>query len=198
MRIGDNLYSRARLVNSFQLLNLKSPPPASAFTHVCPARGRKKPSRPALFNSFVLCCLCCCLLFINFGISVQRVDSTQRSTFGNQPRNSGCGFPTNLLRCFPSCRILSSCPFGCCCLAAVCCRLGGKLHLLSRMQQIARNPRPHSCPKPDKSLALELYDHEKDPGENVNLAGQQEQSELVKLLIQQGKEVWRKATPVGP
>jgi len=51
--------------------------------------------------------------------------------------------------------------------------------------------------KPDKSIALELYDHEKDPDENVNIAGDKANADLVKQFTQQWRDGWRKALPPG-
>ena len=51
--------------------------------------------------------------------------------------------------------------------------------------------------KPDKSIALELYDHEKDPDENVNIAGDKANADLVKQFTQQWRDGWRKALPAG-
>ncbi|MEI7676620.1 MAG: sulfatase [Bacteroidales bacterium] len=48
---------------------------------------------------------------------------------------------------------------------------------------------------PEKPLALELYDHEKDPNENVNIAMQPSEAKLVKQLTKQWKEGWQKAKP---
>ena len=48
---------------------------------------------------------------------------------------------------------------------------------------------------PEKSLAIELYDHQKDPDENVNIAMQPSQAQLVKQLTKQWKEGWQKAKP---
>lgn len=47
--------------------------------------------------------------------------------------------------------------------------------------------------KPDKPLAIEIYDHVNDPDENTNIAPQS--PELVKLLTEQWQAGWRKATP---
>jgi hypothetical protein len=48
---------------------------------------------------------------------------------------------------------------------------------------------------PEKPLAIELYDHQKDPDENVNIAMQPGQAQLVKQLTKQWKEGWQKAKP---
>jgi len=43
--------------------------------------------------------------------------------------------------------------------------------------------------RPDKSIALELYDHEKDPDENVNLAGNPDYAKTVAELGRQLKSI---------
>jgi iduronate 2-sulfatase len=49
---------------------------------------------------------------------------------------------------------------------------------------------------PDKGFVEhELYDHEVDPKENVNIAGRPENAELVKQLAEQLEEGWRGALP---
>lgn len=49
--------------------------------------------------------------------------------------------------------------------------------------------------KPDRALALELYDHQNDPDENVNIAGLVENAALLKQLSLQRLEGWLKAIP---
>ena len=44
-------------------------------------------------------------------------------------------------------------------------------------------------------IERELYDHEVDPKENVNIANQTENTELVKKLARQLHEGWQKALP---
>ncbi len=51
--------------------------------------------------------------------------------------------------------------------------------------------------KPNQVAALELYDHQSDPAENVNIAGRPENAELVKRLSIQLDAGWRKALPPG-
>jgi arylsulfatase A-like enzyme len=46
-------------------------------------------------------------------------------------------------------------------------------------------------------VARELYDHEADPAENVNLAGREEHAELVAQLSGWLEEGWRGALPPG-
>ena len=48
---------------------------------------------------------------------------------------------------------------------------------------------------PEKPIALELYDHQNDPNENVNIAHQPANAQLIKQLTQQWKEGWQKAKP---
>ena len=48
---------------------------------------------------------------------------------------------------------------------------------------------------PDKPVAVEVYDHQNDPDENVNLGRQAGQAELVQQLTRQWQAGWRKATP---
>jgi arylsulfatase A-like enzyme len=47
-------------------------------------------------------------------------------------------------------------------------------------------------------VAVELYDHAADPGENVNIAGNPEQKETVEKLISALMAGWRKALPARP
>jgi iduronate 2-sulfatase len=52
--------------------------------------------------------------------------------------------------------------------------------------------------EPDKEpVGLELYDHQADPAENVNLAGRPEQKELVAQLNRQLQAGWRGALPTA-
>jgi len=44
-------------------------------------------------------------------------------------------------------------------------------------------------------VGVELYDHEADPNENVNLAGQSEHKELTAQLSRQLHAGWRSALP---
>jgi len=53
----------------------------------------------------------------------------------------------------------------------------------------------HSWKNKDEILAIELYDYMEDPQENVNIAGRQENKELVATLMKQYKEGWRGALP---
>jgi len=46
-------------------------------------------------------------------------------------------------------------------------------------------------------VALELYDHQNDPDENVNIAADRANAELLKQLTQQWRDGWRKALPTG-
>jgi arylsulfatase A-like enzyme len=48
---------------------------------------------------------------------------------------------------------------------------------------------------PEKPLAIELYDHQNDPNENINIAMQPSESKLIKQLTKQWKEGWQKAKP---
>jgi hypothetical protein len=43
--------------------------------------------------------------------------------------------------------------------------------------------------------AIELYDHQTDPQENVNIAGRPENAALVKELKQQWEAGWKAARP---
>jgi hypothetical protein len=45
------------------------------------------------------------------------------------------------------------------------------------------------------ALGVELYDHDKDPNENVNLAALPEHAKLVEDLTAQAKKGWRGALP---
>jgi hypothetical protein len=45
--------------------------------------------------------------------------------------------------------------------------------------------------------AAELYDHQTDPQENVNIAGLPEHAALVASLMEQWKKGWRGAKPSG-
>jgi hypothetical protein len=49
--------------------------------------------------------------------------------------------------------------------------------------------------KPDKPVALELYDHQEDPDENVNVAVDKANADLLKQMTQQWRDGWRKAVP---
>jgi iduronate 2-sulfatase len=49
--------------------------------------------------------------------------------------------------------------------------------------------------KPNQTAALELYDHQADPAENVNVAGRPENVELVKRLSARLDAGWRAAAP---
>ena len=49
--------------------------------------------------------------------------------------------------------------------------------------------------KPSQVAGLELYDHQTDPAENVNIAGRPENAELVELLSTQLEAGWPKARP---
>jgi len=51
--------------------------------------------------------------------------------------------------------------------------------------------------QPDKPVARELYDHQNDPDENVNIAVDQASADLLKQLTQQWRDGWRKALPPG-
>jgi arylsulfatase A-like enzyme len=51
--------------------------------------------------------------------------------------------------------------------------------------------------KPHEIAGLELYDHQSDPAENVNVAGRPEHAELVKRLSQQLEAGWRMALPAS-
>jgi hypothetical protein len=44
---------------------------------------------------------------------------------------------------------------------------------------------------------VELYDHQNDPDENVNIAADQAGADLLKQLTQQWRDAWRKALPPG-
>jgi len=48
---------------------------------------------------------------------------------------------------------------------------------------------------PDAKRIYELYDHENDPAENVNIAGYPENADLVKRLAAELEEGWRGAVP---
>ena len=48
---------------------------------------------------------------------------------------------------------------------------------------------------PQEVVGVELYDHEADPGENVNLAGRAEHAALVEQLAGQLEEGWRGTLP---
>ncbi len=50
----------------------------------------------------------------------------------------------------------------------------------------------------EKVNAIELYDHEKDPQENTNLANRPENAALVKQLMTQWRAGWRGAKPGAP
>jgi arylsulfatase A-like enzyme len=47
-------------------------------------------------------------------------------------------------------------------------------------------------------VARELYDRQRDPGENTNLAGRPESAALLASLEQQRRSGWRGALPVRP
>ncbi len=49
--------------------------------------------------------------------------------------------------------------------------------------------------RPDRPVAMELYDHQTDPDENVNVAGDPRNRALVEQLILQLKAGWRAARP---
>jgi iduronate 2-sulfatase len=51
--------------------------------------------------------------------------------------------------------------------------------------------------QPDKPFALELYDHQNDPDENINIAADKAHTALLKHLTQQWRDGWRKALPPG-
>jgi arylsulfatase A-like enzyme len=51
--------------------------------------------------------------------------------------------------------------------------------------------------KANQIAGRELYDHQSDPAENVNIAGRPEHEELVKRLSAQLEAGWRAALPVG-
>ena len=51
--------------------------------------------------------------------------------------------------------------------------------------------------QPGKPVAVELYDHQNDPDENVNIAVDQANADLLKQLTQQWRDGWRKALPTG-
>ncbi len=51
--------------------------------------------------------------------------------------------------------------------------------------------------QPDKPVAVELYDHQDDPDENVNIAADKANVDLLKQLTQQWRDGWRKAPPPG-
>jgi len=51
--------------------------------------------------------------------------------------------------------------------------------------------------KPDNPVAVELYDHQNDPDENVNIAVDQASAGVLKQLTQQWRDGWRKALPHG-
>lgn len=53
----------------------------------------------------------------------------------------------------------------------------------------------HVTDQPDNVLGLELYDHQVDPAENVNIAGHPDQAELVAQLTQKLKAGWAAAQP---
>ena len=46
--------------------------------------------------------------------------------------------------------------------------------------------------------SIELYDHQRDPQENVNIAGKPEYSEIVKQLMEQCRSGWRASKPPLP
>ena len=47
----------------------------------------------------------------------------------------------------------------------------------------------------EKPIAVELYDHDKDPDENLNLAGRPENKDLVSALSDKLRRGWRGALP---
>ena len=49
--------------------------------------------------------------------------------------------------------------------------------------------------KTKKAVARELYDHDKDPKENVNVVANPENSELIKKLSKQLNAGWKAAKP---
>jgi iduronate 2-sulfatase len=51
--------------------------------------------------------------------------------------------------------------------------------------------------QPDKPVARELYDHQNDPDENVNIAADKANASLLQQLTQQWRDGWRKALPAG-
>ncbi len=53
---------------------------------------------------------------------------------------------------------------------------------------VTRNPRA-------RVVAVELYDHEKDPQENRNIASDPANRELVEKLTEQWKKGWKGALP---
>jgi hypothetical protein len=44
---------------------------------------------------------------------------------------------------------------------------------------------------------VELYDHQNDPDENVNIAADKANAALLQQLTQQWRDGWRKALPAG-
>jgi hypothetical protein len=50
---------------------------------------------------------------------------------------------------------------------------------------------------PTKVEAVELYDHQTDPQENVNIAGEPASADLVAKLTAQSLQGWRAAVPVS-
>ena len=51
--------------------------------------------------------------------------------------------------------------------------------------------------KPDQPVALELYDHQNDPHENVNIATGKANAALLEQLTRQWRDGWRNALPPG-
>ncbi len=53
----------------------------------------------------------------------------------------------------------------------------------------------HPVKYPDQIFAVELYDHQTDPDENVNLAGLPEHAALLEELGRQYRAGWKAARP---
>ena len=51
--------------------------------------------------------------------------------------------------------------------------------------------------QPDKPVARELYYHQNNPDENVNIAADKANAALLEQLTQQWRDGWRKALPPG-
>jgi iduronate 2-sulfatase len=74
-----------------------------------------------------------------------------------------------------------------------------KAHLMGYSMRTERYRFNYWCDdrKPDKPVALELYDHQKDPDENVNVATDKANADLLKQLTRQWRDGWRKVLPPG-